>query len=299
VQVRLFTFVQLELPWELGPPDGRYVLRKIDGPDGGEPEHVLVLGTVGAERRGLLGGRTRTRRARGGVTTVPVTRATVIDAVALSAEHQAKAWLSGLDPERETQQAVAALNRLLHAQRMASASAYARDVSPTQALAIRAGFGEGEQVAEGHWTQARDLLLSDHKARRRTGVLRPHERLASLLAGRERPLLCEELVLRARVDLDRQDVELGAIELERAYAAALVELAAEPRFDLDERLRELRELRTGVERAAEVAIGARMDHPGSAGHALEEIDAQQLRHALERLEAALRARVAAATQQRA
>jgi hypothetical protein len=292
VPVRLFTFVQMELPWELGPPDGRYLLRKAQGPQGGEPEHVLVLGTVGAERRGLLSTRTRTRKARPGVVTVPVTRATAIDAVALSAERQAQAWLSELDPEQEAQRAARAFNRLLHAQRIASANAYARELWPSQALAIRAGYGEGEQVADGHWTQARELLLSDRQARRRASVLRPHERLASLLAAREQPLLCEELVLRARVDLDRQHLELGAIELERAYAAALVELAAERRFDLNERLRELRELRTGVERTAEVAIGARMDHPESAGHALEEIDAQQLRHALERLETALRARAA-------
>ena len=36
---RLFGFVQLEFPWALGPPDGRYVLRG----HAGEPEHVLVV----------------------------------------------------------------------------------------------------------------------------------------------------------------------------------------------------------------------------------------------------------------
>lgn len=298
--MRLFTFVQLELPWELGPPDGRYLLRKADGPDAGEPEHVLVLGTVGAERRGLLGGRTRTRRARPGVPTVPVTRATAIDAVALSAERQAQAWLSGLDPELEAQKAALALNRLLYAQRIASADAYARDVSPTQALAIRAGFGEGEQVAEGHWTAARELLLSDRRAQRRASVLRPQERLASLLAGRERPLLCEEHLLRAQVDLDRDRVRHAAIELERAYATALVELSAEQRPDLAERLEELRELDGDVKLAATAAVGERSSPtvPTGAGSAQEEVDAQQVRHALERLEAALRARVALAVKRR-
>src|SRR6185312_6084734 len=45
---RWFLFVQLEFPWELGPPDGRYLMRA-----GGEAdaEHVVVLGTVGARRR--------------------------------------------------------------------------------------------------------------------------------------------------------------------------------------------------------------------------------------------------------
>jgi hypothetical protein len=281
VPVRLFTFVQMELPWEIGPPDGRYLLRKAQGPEGGEPEHVLVLGTVGAERRGLLSGRTRTRRARPGVVTVPVTRATVIDAVALSAERQAQTWLSGLDPEHEAQQAAMALNRLLYAQRIASANAYAREVWPSQALAIRAGYGEGEQVAEGHWTRARELLLSDHQARRRASVLRPQERLASLLAAREQPLLCEELTLRARVDLDQERVGIAAIELERAYAAALNELPAQERPDLAERVEELRELRAGVDRAAHMAL--------DGGEALDE---HAVGHALERLEATLRARTA-------
>jgi hypothetical protein len=103
--------------------------------------------------------------------------------------------------------------------------------------------------------------------------------------------LCEELVLRARVDFDQERVRHAAIELEHAYSAALAELPAEQRPDLAMRIGELRGLHTGVERAAEVAIGASEVLEGT-GHALEEIDAQQLRNALERLEAALRARTA-------
>ena len=51
---RLFRFVQLEVPWPLGPPDGRYVVRRHAGE---QPDHVLVIGTLGAPRRGLLRGR--------------------------------------------------------------------------------------------------------------------------------------------------------------------------------------------------------------------------------------------------
>src|SRR2546430_15585778 len=40
---RLFIFIQMEFPWALGPPDGRYLLRT--GADG-EAEHVVVLGTL-------------------------------------------------------------------------------------------------------------------------------------------------------------------------------------------------------------------------------------------------------------
>ena len=45
---QLFVFVQLEFPWKLGPADGRYLLRREDD---GEPEHVVVLGTLEAGGR--------------------------------------------------------------------------------------------------------------------------------------------------------------------------------------------------------------------------------------------------------
>lgn len=279
---RLFTFVQMELPWELGPPDGRYLLRKTTPPDAGEPQYVLVLSTVGAQRRGLLGRRARTRRTNPEPTTVPVTRATVVDAVGLSAERQARAWLSQLDPEREAQLAGQALNRLLFAHRIAAANTYAHEVSPAQALVIRAGFGEGEQVAEGRWSDARELLLPG-RPDRRAAVLRPQERLAGLLSGKgQEALICEELALRSRLDLEQGRLPHAAIELERAYAAALHELPREQRGDLEQRVEELRKLQAGVEQAGRAAV---CDSQGDLEEAAVE-------HALERLEAALRARTA-------
>ncbi len=329
---RLFTFVQMEFPWALGPADGRYLLRKTDGLDENEPQHVVVLGTVGAERRGLLGGRSRTRRAgragwagragragRAGPESsrVPVARATVVDPIPLSTDSQARAWLSQLDPERETLTATRVVNRVLFAHRIAAATPHVHEVSPTQALVVRAGYGEGEQVADGLWRDARELLLSPRLSRRRASVLRPQERLAVLLSGRGRVLLCEELTLRARLDLDAGRLALAAIELERAYAAALGELPAEGRSDLRERIGELEGLLDGVERNARVALpeappasNAATDPtactdtaaPGGAAcagarahaheHPYVEPDRPTVTHALERLEAALRARTA-------
>lgn len=278
--MRLFTFVQMELPWELGPADGRYLLRRLDGAEQGEPEHVVVLGTVGAARRGRLRRRAHTRRTHAGPGAVPVTRATVIDPVSLPGEGQAKAWLRQLDPEREAHAAAAVLNRVLFSQRIATAVPHTHELSPSQALTIRAGYGEGEQVAAGMWRDARELLLSVKKqGHGRAAALRPQERLALLLSGRERALLCEELTLRARADLDSGRAALAAIGLERAYAAALVELTGERRGDLAPRVQELARLSTGVEEAATAAL---------AGE--PELDEAFVRQALERLEAALRAR---------
>jgi len=286
---RLFLFLALEFPWELGPPDGRYLLRTREaaGPEAetGEPEHVVVLGTLGAARRTSSGlgtitlpgvGSRRARRPR--ETTpdpapVPTARATIIDPVSVSAERQAQAWLAGIDTERETQAALKVLNRVLFAHRIATADPHTHEVAAAQALVIRAGWGKGEQLADGLWQHARELPWSTSpRSTRRAAVLRPQERLAELLGARDQELLCEELALRARLDLDHGRLPHAAIELDAALSAALRELGEEANPALAPRLDELRALHAGVRKA--------------------EPDEADLRHALERLEAALRARTA-------
>ncbi|HEY2570701.1 MAG TPA: hypothetical protein VGI27_04475 [Solirubrobacteraceae bacterium] len=310
---RLFLFVQCELPWALGPPDGRYLLRSETD---GEPERVIVLATLGAGRAtlareaGPLRRRVTARRraVTAGPAPEPVTTAsaTIVDPVSVSAERQARAWLTDLRPEREVAAAFAALNRILYAQRIATADPYAREVSPAQALTIRAGWGEGEQVAEGHWLHAVELTPlsgAGARVRRRASALRPDERLAEMLGARERPLLCEELALRARLDLDQGRLEHATIELDRALLAALTELADEQRADLPLRVAELGALRETVATTARAILGldaladaadmGEHDMPAHDMPAALELDDEAIRHALGRLEAALRARSAA------
>jgi hypothetical protein len=292
---RLFLFVQFEFPWELGPPDGRYLMREHEGSD---PERVVVLGTLGAQRRApargqLLSAATRSRSRRRPAPPEPepepvvTARATLVDPVSVSAERQAKAWLSELDGEREIQAAAAVLNRVLHFHRIAAADPYIHEISPDQALVIRAGWGEGEQVADGLWLHARELPWRGPAGVRkkrigdRAAALRPQERLAELLGGRGATLLCEDLVLRTRLDLDNGRVAHAAIELQGAYAAALAELPTERREDLAIRIAELGKLRGVVEQQARAAIAG-----------ADELDGDAVRHALGRLEATLRARTA-------
>jgi hypothetical protein len=292
---RLFLFMQFEFPWELGPPDGRYLMREHEGAD---PERVVVLSTLGAQRRPpargqLLSAATRTRTRRRPALPDPepapvaTARATLVDPVSVSAERQARAWMSDLDGEREIEAAAAVLNRVLHFHRIAAADPYVHEISPDQALVIRAGWGEGEQVADGLWLHASELPWRGPAGVRkkrigdRAAALRPQERLAELLGGRGATLLCEDLVLRARLDLDNGRVAHAAIELRGAYAAALAELPAERREDLAIRIAELDKLRGGVEQQARTALGG-------AG----ELDADAVRHSLGRLEATLRARTA-------
>jgi hypothetical protein len=293
--LQLFVFLQLEFPWALGPADGRYLLR--DGP-GAEPERVVVLETLSAGQTasgldaadaGSPGGWLRRRVVRERAvlprpdpTPVQTTRVTVIDPVPLSAENQARAWLDELDRDRDVEAAVAIANRVVHYQRLAAADPYAREVSQAQALTIRAGWGEGEQVASGLWLHARELSAKPRvrgRRRDRSWALRPQERLAALLGGRSRGLLCEELALRARLDLDQGRTAHAALGVDRALVVAVPELTAEQRQDLALRIAELDQLRADQARAV-------LENPG------HEPDADAVEHALGRLEAALRARTA-------
>ena len=175
------------------------------------------------------------------------------------------------------------LNTLLHAQRVAAADALVREVALPQALVARLGYGRGEEVADGRWSAAFELPAEARpRARRRASALRPQERLAALIGGRDAPLACEELTLRARHDYDRGRVREAALELRVALEAALAEL--DPADDgMAERIGELRERRGAVGDAANAALAGEL--PDDLAAAVGET--------LERLAAALRARTAA------
>ncbi len=246
----------------------------------GELEHVLVIATLGAPERRWLRGR---RPKAASPTPAPVTtgRATLVTARQLDGPAAAERWMRDAG-EAEGDAAVAVLNRVLHLYRVATADAQAREVRREQAVVVRVGFGEGEQVAEGRWRQALELPAPRPTARR-SAALRPQERLAALLGGRDAALACEELALRARQDVDAGRRREAALQLDAALAAALAELAPwAPRADLGDRLTELGELHGGVQAAARAALEGGIDDATEAA----------VRHALERLEAALRARTA-------
>jgi hypothetical protein len=276
-----FRFVQLELPWELGPPAGRYVLRG----HAGEAEHVLVLQVVGARAPARLLRRRRAGRAAPDpdAVTVRVTRATLVGATPLDGEDAGRRWLAETDLAAEADAAVAVLNGVLQAQRIVRADPYVREIAREQALVVRVGVGSGDEVADGQWTEARTLPRARARSERRAGALRPQERLAALLSGRDVALAAEELTLRARQDLDRGRTREAALQLRVALEAALSELQAwSHRADLAQRLVELREHRSAVAAAANRALEGGLD----------EAQIADVEHVVGRLEAALAARVA-------
>jgi hypothetical protein len=277
----LFRFVQVELPWQLGPPDGRYLLRPESEPEA-PPAHVIVFATLGAPERRRLGARRKQREAPPEPDPTPVStgRATVIDVgEPLGSSDEARCWLEQAG-EPELDQGIGVLNRALHAFRLVTADPYVQPVSRAQMIVARLGFGAGEQVADGLWTDARELI-SPGGRQRRLRVLHPQARLAAVLGARERPLACEELTLRARLDLDHGRFREAALQVLVALDAALAELAADPGAqDFEDRLAELRGQREAIAIAAQAALGG----------ALSDSELESVSFTLGRIESALRAR---------
>ena len=212
------------------------------------------------------------------------TRATVVDlGDPFPGDGEAAAWLSGAG-ERDLSAGIAVLNRALHSYRLASADPHVHGIGRRDPLVARLGYGAGEEVADGLWTDARELIdARSDRHRRRIPVAQA--RLAALLTGRHAALACEELALRARLDLDDGRAREAALEVLIALDAALAELPDDPAAPaLADRLEELRGLHDGVAAAARAALGS---------GALGDPEREATQFALGRIEAALRARAAA------
>src|SRR5205085_6116176 len=128
----------------------------------------------------------------------------------------------------------------------------------------------GDQVAEGRWDAAVEVPVQRRRRERRAAALRPQERIAALLGGRDAPLACELLVLRARSDLDAGRTREAALQLRVALEAGLAELAqtGSGAADMEQRLDDLRERRAAIGDAANAALEG--DLSGVQATAVEE-----------------------------
>jgi hypothetical protein len=232
---------------------------------------VLVLRTLGARRRHLLRGRRPKRDAPEELDPepVPVSRATAIAAQGVEDEEAARRWLERCrndeeSREREVERGLALLNRAIHAYRLAAGDPYAREVTLAQAQRVRLGYGSGQQVADGRWSDAYTMPTEQRRAKRRE-LLAPHEELARIMGGRRPAYPSEELALRARLDLDHGRVTESALQA----SAALDALAAETSEDGDERLRKIAERRARAHELADSALRGQL--AGDARAELEEL----------------------------
>ena len=95
---------------------------------------------------------------------------------------------------------------------------------------MRIGFGSGEETASSRFSAAREVDVwasGASKRRRRQEDLRPQERVAAVLGGKEHLDACETLLLRARADLDGGREREAALQLRVGLEALLVELRNE------------------------------------------------------------------------
>jgi hypothetical protein len=235
---KLFGFVQFDFAGRLALADGRYLAGSGEGAEEGDApagDWVLALETVGTDP---LSGRRRRRRARPAAAepepgAIALTRVTAIRASSpFSSPAEAARWLDEACEADDTvevlaEEAVAPLNRALHAHAVAAADPRGRELAPEQAERVLIGYGSGEETAEGRFTDARQVDLAPQassRRRRREEELRPQERVAGVLRGREALDACETLLLRARADLDAGREREAALQLRVGLEALLVEL---------------------------------------------------------------------------
>ena len=211
---------------------------------------------------------------------VPTSQVSVVGAKPLADDTAADEWLERVRKDRKAltarlDEGVEVVNRVLRAHRAAAADPHVREVRAEEALARRVGWGSGAQVAEGRLESLIEVPEPGERRRRTKQWLRPQERLASVLGGREATLACEELVLRARLDIDSGRGREAALQARIALEALLAELGSQAAV---ERLRA--ELESDREALA-----------GSANRALDgqlpESELAQVAAAVERMERAL------------
>lgn len=223
-----FRFVQLDVPGQLGLDDGRYLLR---GGQDQQAETVVVVQTLGGAAPSRRSRRRRPRRIEpgGDPPEVPFTRLTVITAERAEPEAAARELQRvAADPEAAEASVVGglrAVNAVLRAHRVATHDPYGHEVGREATLVARVGYGTGGGLTEGRWEEAVEIPYPERR-RRRAGALRPQERLAAVLAGREPINVCETLLLRARADLEQEHPREAALQLRAGLEALLAELPA-------------------------------------------------------------------------
>jgi hypothetical protein len=227
---KFFGFVQFDFAGTLPLADGRY----LAGEPGSGEETVLVLQRLGAsplgERRRRRG---RPSPADPEPAPVAVTRATVIRGGSpFESQAEAARWLDRASGDEDAieafaSEAIATVNRALHVQAVASADPYSRQLTPEQAERVLLAYASGEEAADGRFSDGRQVDLTSRttsRRRQREEELRPQERVAAVLRGREDLDACETLILRARADLDAGRTREAALQLRVGLEALLTEL---------------------------------------------------------------------------
>lgn len=196
---------------------------------------MVVFAALHAERSSRLRGRRPSKVPPGAVQPepVPITRVTVIAAEAFGDEGSARDWLQrcggrGEHGGDEIARALAHVNHAVAAYRVSAADPYAHDVSRDQAVRVRLGYGTGSELVDGDWNEAVVMPREHSRPRVRRRMLAPEQELAGILTGRRSGVQpSEELLLRARLDLDAGRHVEAALQTRAAAEALGAELERE------------------------------------------------------------------------
>lgn len=214
---------QLDLPGELPLEDGRFVVRPPGDPDG--EADVLAVRTLGTSRaRGRLFGKSpKPDQASEEAPALRVSRVTLAKAKPFGTLEAARAWLAEVAASEDLAKGLAAetartLNRALRAHRAAAGDPYATDLHHGSAVAIRFGFGSGDELAEGRWSEAVEMAESGRRAllAAARADVGPQERVASVLGSREEVAPFEELLAGSHRALGEQRLDEAAVMVEAA-----------------------------------------------------------------------------------
>jgi hypothetical protein len=259
--------VQFDLAGTLAVPDGRYLARNGEGEAERRVLVVETLSTPPPPRRR----RRRPKRADpdADLSPLPLTRVTAVRAQEpFESPAEAERWLELAVAEEDSidvavAEGIGLLNRALHAQAAATADPRGAELDVERAVAVRIGYGSGEEVAASRFSEAHEVdagSTASSRRQRREDELRPQERLAAVLGHRERIDACETLLLRARADLDAERYREAALQLRVALEALLVELSgalADPDHERD--MAELDTRRNEIGKAANAALRRDLD----------------------------------------
>ncbi len=231
---------------------------------GGLASHVIMFESLSVPEKHRMLSRKKKPRA-----TAPqpepemvlTTKVTVVEAEPFGDLSEAERWHAEADAEASAEKGIGVINGVLHAHRAASGDPYIYEISRDRALVVRVGIGDGDQVAAGRWEAAVTLpTMASRASQRRAAVLRPQERLAAILSGRDVALACEELTLRGRADFDAGRSREAALQLRVALEAAIAELAPwSDRARMSERIALLSAERELVGKAANAALEGGLD----------------------------------------
>jgi hypothetical protein len=165
----------------------------------------------------------------------------------LADEAEGSDWLTAVmrDRERAIEEIRAAtriVNRALSALRASARDPLVQEIGASRALAVRLGHGSGDELAEGRWTEAKELA---RPRRGRLDDVDPQSRVAAVLAGKDEVHPAETLMLRARLDAEQGRMGEARYGL-RAARAALEEEPAERQKELLKQLEAAEERLTGA-----------------------------------------------------